>query len=186
MRVEEGSLSLVGGAEGGSGGGDGPWWWRRRRVPGTQTARVAAAAVLLASPGVPFSDTAVAVAVARAADQPIRVLSVARIYGTALGMQHPGLLPSKEEVAAQEDIVAATLRRIEVAGGEAKGEVVATRDHAKTFLRAAIRYSVGCVVLEPGKSGRIRRFVEGDPAAHLRRHLGPEIEVHVATSSLDP
>jgi len=159
-----------------------PWTWRKSSVaPRAEDA----VSVLLASPGVPFSDSAVTAALARTEGQPIRVLSVAKIYGTALGMQHPGLLPSRGELAVQEEIIAAAMRRIEVAGGEAKGEVIATRDNAKTFLRAAIRYSVRHVVLEPGMAGRVRRLVEGDPAARLRRHLGPEIEVLVVESSPD-
>ncbi len=136
--------------------------------------------MLLASEGVPYSDWAIKAALARAAGRPIKVLSVAKIYGTALGMQHPGLLPSKAEMAGQEEIVAKAVRRIKAAKGQATGEVIATRDNAKTFLRAATRYSVQCVVLEPGRSGRIRRLIEGDPATSLRRHLDPDVVVLVA------
>ncbi|MHB1928274.1 MAG: hypothetical protein ACYDEN_06685 [Acidimicrobiales bacterium] len=140
--------------------------------------------MLLASPGVPFSGEAVAEALARAAGRPIRVLSVAKIYGTALGLQHPGLLPSKRELAVQEEIVSRAVRHIEMAGGRATGEVIATRDNAKTFLRAAIRYSAKHVVLEPGTSGRLRRLVEGDPVGSLRRHLDAAVEVLVVDASL--
>jgi hypothetical protein len=135
--------------------------------------------VLLASPGLAFSDEAVQAAVAAAGGRPIRVLSVAKIYGTALGMQHPGLLPSKREVEAQEEIVADAIGRIESSGGKARGEIVATRDTGKTFLRAAVRYSVRHVVLVPAGGNRLRRLVEGDPAAALQRRLGDAIRVQV-------
>lgn len=154
--------------------------FRTRRKPSTSPRPQDGASVLLASEGVPYSDWAIRTALARAAGRPIKVLSVAKIYGTALGMQHPGLLPNKTELACQEEIVAKAVRRIETAKGRATGEVVATRDNAKTFLRAATRYSVQYVVLEPGRSGRIRRLVEGDPATSLRRRLDPDVEVLVA------
>ncbi len=137
------------------------------------------AAVLLASPGLPFSDAAVAAAIRAARGGPIRVLSIAKIYGTALGMQHPGLLPSKRELRAQEDIVADAVRSIEKAGGSARGEIVATRNFGKTFVRAAIRYSVRDVVLVPTEGSWLRKLVEGDPASTLRRRLGEDVRVHV-------
>jgi len=137
------------------------------------------AAVLLASPGLPFSAEAVETALSVAEGRPIRVLSTAKIYGTSLGLQHPGLLPSKREQDAQREIVAAAIKEIERAGGKARGEVIATRDPAKTFLRAALRCSARHVVLEPTSSGRLRTLVEGDPASSLRRRLPPEVEVRV-------
>ena len=139
------------------------------------------AAVLLASPGLPFATETVEAAVATAKGRPIRVISTAKIYGTALGLQHPGLLPSRQEQDAQRAIVAAAIKQIELAGGKARGEVIATRDPAKTFFRAAVRYSVHHVVLEPTRSSRLRTLVEGDPASSLRRKLPAEVEVRVVT-----
>ncbi|MGD0594341.1 MAG: DUF929 family protein [Acidimicrobiales bacterium] len=136
-------------------------------------------AVLLASAGLPFSTETVEVAISVAKGAPIRVLSTAKIYGTAMGLQHPGLLPSKQEQEAQREIVAAAIKQIELSGGKAKGEVVATRDPAKTFFRAAIRCSVRHVVLEPTDSSRLRTLVEGNPASSLRRRLPPEVDVRV-------
>ncbi len=153
-----------------------PLWRRARQADGPDPPP---AAVLLASPGRLISDQAVDAAIATAGGEAIRVLSIAKIYGTALGLQHPGLLPSKREMQAQRDIVADAIRRIERAGGTARGEVVATRNNAKTFLRAAVRYSVRHVVLEPAPGGQLRRLVEGDPGATLRRRLGPDVEIHV-------
>ncbi len=139
--------------------------------------------MLLASPGRPFSGQAVDTAVTMAGGQPIRVLTIAKIYGTALGLQNPWLLPSKREMQEQRDIVADAIQWIKRRGGRAQGEVVATRDNAKTFIRAARRYSVRYVVLEPAAGGRLRKLVEGNPGATLRRRLGPEVEVHVVDRS---
>ena len=122
-------------------------------------------------------------AITMAGGQPIRVLTIAKIYGTSLGLQNPGLFPTKREMQEQRDIAADAIARIKRRGGKARGEVVATRNNAKTFLRAARRYSVRHVVLEPAAGGRLRKLVEGDPAATLRRRLGPEVEVHVVDRS---
>jgi hypothetical protein len=155
--------------------------WRR---PGRAVAPSAPpAAVLLASPGKPLSDQAVDMAITMAGGQPIRVLTIAKIYGTSLGLQFPGLLPTKREMQEQRDIVADAIARIKRGGGKARGEVVATRDNAKTFVRAAQRYSVRHVILEPAAGGRLRRLVEGDPASSLRRRLGPGVTIHVAERS---
>ena len=133
--------------------------------------------MLLASAGRPFNDEAVRYAVAAAHGERIWVLSTAKIYGTAFGLQNPGLLPTKREWAEQADLVEAAVKKIKRARGSAKGEVIATRDPAKTFLRAAQRHSVRCVVLEPAVGSWLRRFFEGDPAISLRRRLGPDVEV---------
>jgi hypothetical protein len=85
----------------------------------------------------------------------------------------------------QRDIVADAMQRIKRGGGRVQGEVVATRHNAKTFVRAAQRYSVRYVILEPAAGGRLRRLVEGDPSATLRRRLGPEVEIHVIDRSAD-
>ena len=153
-----------------------PPWRRARLVAGPSPPP---AAVLLASAGRPFSGRGVDAAIAMAGGDPIRVLSIAKIYGTSLGLQHPGLLPSRREMQAQQDIVADAHERIKSGGGTARGEVVATRNNAKTFLRAAVRYSVRHVVMEPAAGGRLRKLVEGDPGATLRRRLGPDVEIHV-------
>jgi hypothetical protein len=148
-------------------------------VPRQATFAPPPAAVLLASPGLPFSAEAVAAAVDAAGGGPIRVLSVAKIYGTSLGMQHPGLLPSKREIKAQEDIVADAIGKIHKSGGKARGEIVATRNPAKTFTKAACLYSVHDVVLVPAQGSRLRKLVEGDPASTLRRRLGATVRVRV-------
>ncbi len=141
------------------------------------------AAVLLASPGKPISNAAVRAAVRAADGRPVRVLSTAKIYGTALGMQHPGLLPSKNEIAAQEAIITDAVKRLERAGVKAKGELIATRDPAKSFYRAAVRYAVRRVVLDPNQSGSVRKLVEGDPAATLRRRLGASVDIEVVEAT---
>ena len=85
--------------------------WRSRQPQVTGPGE--SAVVLLASPGRPFSDAAVQAALLAAGAGRIRVLSTAKIYGTALGLQHPGLLPSKREISAQEEIIGDAVKRIE-------------------------------------------------------------------------
>ena len=156
-----------------------PGWRSRRR----QAPAPGVAAVLLATPGVSVGDAAIDAAIIAAGGELILVLTVAKIYGTSLGLQFPGLLPTKREMQEQRDIVADAIARIKRGGGKARGEIVATRDNAKTFRRAALRYSVRHVVLVPAASGRLRRLVEGDPASSLRRRLGQSVEIQVAERS---
>ncbi len=155
--------------------------WRRSGPSAVSSAPPAA--VLLASQGRPFSDEAVDTAITMAGGQPIRVLTIAKIYGTSLGLQNPGLFPSRREMQEQRDIVADAIRRIKRRGGKAQGEVIATRNNAKTFLRAAHRYSVRHVVLEPAAGGKLRKLVEGDPSGTLRRRLGQDVQIHVIDRS---
>jgi hypothetical protein len=63
--------------------------------------------VLLAGLGKPFSPAAVnrAAELARQTeehlDTPIAVLTIAKVHGSGLGLQHPGLMPTKKERDAQ-------------------------------------------------------------------------------------
>ena len=77
----------------------------------------AARTILLASEGRPISVKAVAKAAQLASDNgaKVHVLSVARIWGTAFGLQHPGLFPTQRELQSQRDIVADAIEQIEAA-----------------------------------------------------------------------
>ena len=101
-------------------------------------------AVLLASEGRPFSREAIRRAAELACRHggPVRVLSVARIWGTALGFPHPGLRPSRRELERHRDDVARAIRALRRAGVEADGHIIQTRKATKSILAEARR--VGC------------------------------------------
>lgn len=138
--------------------------------------------VLLASTGVPFIAEEISRCAALAGRSPITVLSVARLHGSALGLPNPGLMPSRREREEQRDIVAAAIRALQRHGRSVDGQVVITRNPAKTIARAALRLRVEHVVLAVPEQGRLRRLIEGDPAAGVRRRLGSAATVTVRGS----
>jgi nucleotide-binding universal stress UspA family protein len=98
----------------------------------------------LASTGEAFDDAVIEEAIA-AAQEPrsfVHVLSIARIWGTSLGIQHPGLFPSKREWQQQLEIVGSAVRKVKRAGLDARGGVIASRNPSKVIAREAKR--LGC------------------------------------------
>lgn len=136
--------------------------------------------VVLASAGAPFSARAAAEAARLAAGGPVAVVSVARVHGTAFGLQNPGLLPSQRERREQQDIVSGAMRAVHPV--PADGQVVVTRNPGKAIARIARVRSARYVVLDPAPGGRLRRLVEGDHVASVRRRLGAAVTVVVTGS----
>src|SRR5579864_4758220 len=97
--------------------------------------------ILLASTGKPFDRSVIdeAVTVARTPRSFVHVLSIARIWGTGLGIQHPGLYPTKREWQEQLDVVGSAVRSLKKAGLDARGGVIATRNASKVIAREAAR-----------------------------------------------
>jgi nucleotide-binding universal stress UspA family protein len=95
--------------------------------------------ILLASEGRPISPEAVAKAAELASENgaKVHVLSVARIWGTAFGLQHPGLFPSQRELQSQRDIVAGAIDELKRQHVDATGEVVRSRNAAKVIAARA-------------------------------------------------
>jgi nucleotide-binding universal stress UspA family protein len=91
--------------------------------------------ILLASEGRPISPAAVAKAARLAIENhaKVHVLSVARIWGSAFGLPHPGLMPTARELQFQRDIVAAAIDELERQGIDCTGEVLRSRDAAKAI-----------------------------------------------------
>jgi nucleotide-binding universal stress UspA family protein len=100
---------------------------------------VAARTILLASEGRPISPQAIAKAAQLASDAraKVHVLSVARVWGSAFGLQHPGLFPSQRELQTQRDIVADAIDQLERRRVDATGEVVRSRNAAKVIAAKA-------------------------------------------------
>ena len=104
---------------------------------------------MLASAGEPFDHAVVdhAITVATRTNSFVHVLSTARIWGTSLGIQHPGLFPTKREWQAQLKIVGDAVRALRFAGLEAKGGVIATRNSSKVITRQAGRFGCSAIVV---------------------------------------
>jgi len=138
--------------------------------------------VMLASDGrQDYSQGAVARAAALAPAGPVAVVAIAKIYGSSFGLPHPGLLPTKAELAERRGWVNEAIRNLEAAGASADGQVAATRRAAKKLASVARARGARVVVIDetPVAKG-VRRLIEGDVGTELRRALRREgIEVEV-------
>jgi nucleotide-binding universal stress UspA family protein len=114
--------------------------------------------VLLASEGREIPPQAVdfAVQLARQGGGVVHVFSIARVWGTSLGLPNPGLLPSKREWDVQRDRVAAAVKALKRQGVRAEGHVLATRKATKRISAEAER--LGCEVIVMGGDPRRNRF----------------------------
>jgi hypothetical protein len=110
---------------------------------------------------------------------PVAVLALLKIHGYSLGMPNPGLLPTTQEKAAQRDVVADAITRLEKKGCDVDGQVAATRHPARTIAWVARHRGVHHVVIERVPTSSLRRAVEGDTVASVRRRLGDSVEVVV-------
>src|ERR1022692_5040976 len=95
------------------------------------------ASVLIASTGEPIPPAAVSRAVALSGGQPVAVVSIARIYGYAMGLPNPGLMPTQKELGTQHERVARAIAAIEQAGAGGGGEGGATPPARRTIARGA-------------------------------------------------
>jgi hypothetical protein len=135
------------------------------------------AAVLIASNGETIPGAAVRQALRLSAGEPVAVITIARIYGSSLGLQNPGLMPTRKEMAAQKEIASRTVSVLEKGGVEAWGQVAATRKPSKTIAQAAAARGVRHVlVVRPEKTGW-RLVVEGDVAKEVAHKLGADVTV---------
>ena len=142
--------------------------FRRRRFDKQPTEP---AAVLIASAGEPIPQAAVSRAVALSGGQPVAVVSLARIYGSALGLPNPGLMPTQRELADQRDRVASALAAVERAGLRGWGQVAATRRPGRTIARVARARGARYVIVVAPSQPRWRRIVEGNLVREVSRRL---------------
>jgi len=95
--------------------------------------------ILLASEGRQITPEAVATAARLAAENraSVHVLTVARIWGSAFGLPHPGLMPTTRELQCQRDIVAEVIDELKRQRIDATGEVIRSRNAAKAIAAKA-------------------------------------------------
>ena len=141
----------------------------------------AAAGVLLASPGGPFSRAAVRRACELAGGEPVAVLSILKVYGSSFGLPNPGLLPTRRERDEQYAIVRRAIAAVERRGGTADGQIAATRSAGRTIAKVARRRGVRYVVMDEADVSGVRRLTEGAVTATVRRQLGRGAELELVT-----
>ncbi len=135
------------------------------------------APVLIATNGLPVPAAVVRRARGLSEGAPVAVVTIARIYGSALGLPNPGLMPTKKEMAEQKAIVEKVVRALERTGLESWGQVAASRRPAKTIAEVAKARGAQHVLVVRPEQARWRRTVEGDLAQDVARKLGSHVHV---------
>jgi hypothetical protein len=138
------------------------------------------AAVLIAAPmGDPIPPSVVRDALGRSGGEPVAVVTIARIYGSAMGLPNPGLMPTRKEMAAQQSQVEKAVRLIEKSGSRAWGQVAASRKPVKTIAEAAKARGVRhVIVVRTTQTKKWREVVEGNIVKEISRKLGPDVDVN--------
>lgn len=158
---------------------------RARAVPPPGSPAAASRrAVLLASEGRPYTREAVRLAaqVARDLGGEVRVLMLARMWGTAFGLPHPGLRPNKREMAEHESNVADAIEGLRALGVEADGHIISTRKATKSILGEARRVGCETIVMDtdPPRSRLVADFMWSQEAYRIRRRAAQPVHLVVA------
>ena len=135
-------------------------------------------AILVASAGDPFPPGVLATARQLAGDArpPVLIVSVARIWGTALGLPHPGLYPTRQEMEEQKELVEAAARALAEHGFPVRTTILRARNASKAIARFAEKCGCRVVVIADTDATRWRRILFGDVPAEIRRRTGIQVE----------
>ena len=155
---------------------------RRRHPEIPEASTVAVDRVLLASEGRPLTPAALDLAaqLAKQGGGKVHVFSVARVWGSGLGLPNPGLLPSKGEWDVQRDVVRDAVEGLKRRGIDATGQVLATRKATKRIVREAERRDCGAIVMgaDPARSRVVADLMWSQEPYRVRRRS--EIPVYLA------
>ncbi len=141
-------------------------------------------AVLLASEGRVIPEAAVALAASIAGRNAARVyvFSIARVWGTGLGLPMPGLNPNKAEWDVQHELVSKAVQALRRRGVKADGRVVGTRKAGKRIVAEAARLGCGAIVMggDPQRNRFLADFAWSQEPYRVRRRA--RLPVYVVQS----
>lgn len=141
--------------------------------------------VLVASEGRRFTAEVIDLAarLAQAGGGQVRVLTIARLWGTSFGLPNPGLRPSRREMAEQEDNVSWAISQLESAGVSADGHIVTTRNPGKSILNEANRQDCDAIIMgaDPRRSWFVGTLMWSQEPYRVRRST--QIPVHLVCPS---
>ena len=139
--------------------------------------------VLLASEGREIPERAVefAAQLAQQGGGVVHVFTIARVWGTSLGLPNPGLMPTKREWDVQRDRVAAAVKALERNGIKAEGHVLATRKATKRIVSEAERLGCDVIVMggDPPRNRFVGDFIWSQEPYRVQRRAG--LPVYVVT-----
>jgi nucleotide-binding universal stress UspA family protein len=129
--------------------------------------------ILLASEGREISEAAIQ-RVAELATRDhgsVRVLSIARVFGTAFGLPNPGLLPTKAEMDNQREIVRKAIVRLKRKGLEADGHVIGTRKATQRICQEAALEECEAIVMaaDPDRNRYVGDMMWSQEPQRVRR-----------------
>jgi len=125
--------------------------------------------VLLASEGRAIPKRAVDYAARFGA--PVHVFSIARVWGTSLGLPNPGLLPTRKEWDEQRKLVTTAVKALRRRGVEADGHVLGTRKATKRIVGEAERLGCDAIVMaaDPPRGRLVADFLWSQEPYRVRR-----------------
>jgi K+-sensing histidine kinase KdpD len=134
--------------------------------------------ILLASTGAPFPKAAIdkAVELATPEHAKITVLSIAKVFGTSLGLPHPGLQPTAAEWNAQLDIVENTAAELRGLGFEVRSQAARSRNAPKMIAKWANARHFHAIVIADAFRPTWRVLIEGDLKKEINRRC--DVPVH--------
>jgi nucleotide-binding universal stress UspA family protein len=134
----------------------------RRALDPPDPSTLAVGRLIIASEGraIPWTVLQRAFELARPGTAEVRVITIARVFGTSLGFPNPGLLPNKREWDEQRSIVRQTVLALKKAGFKASGQVVGTRKATKRILAEVDAFKADAIVMGCDRDrGRVGDFV---------------------------
>lgn len=125
--------------------------------------------VLLASEGRAIPKRAVDYAARFGA--PVHVFSIARVWGTSLGLPNPGLLPTRKEWDEQRKLVTTAVKALRRRGVEADGHVLGTRKATRRIVGEAERLGCDAIVMaaDPPRGRLVADFMWSQEPYRVRR-----------------
>lgn len=142
-------------------------------------------AVLLASEDRDISPEAIALAarIASRCEARVRVMIIARIWGTSFGFPNPGLMPNQREWEEQRKKAELAVRALKDWGLESDAHVIGTRNAAKKIVEEANLIGAGAIVMtadEP-RSRLVGNMIWSQEPYRVRRRAN--IPVYLVTES---
>lgn len=129
--------------------------------------------ILLATEGRKISDAAIerVIALADPDGATAHVFSIARVHGVSFGLQSPGLMPNKRELADARENVKRAVKRLKRKGIEAEGHVLATRKSTKRICQEAAQEDCEAIVMaaDPDRNRLVSDFLWEQEPQRVRR-----------------
>jgi K+-sensing histidine kinase KdpD len=105
----------------------------------------------------------------------ITVLGIARIFGTSLGLPHPGLQPTAAEWDEERSIVNEAADELRSLGFDVRVALSRSRNAPKMIARWARAKNFHAIVVPDPERPRWRRALEGDLAREIERRCNARV-----------